>query len=326
MDRKLLTNKRGFTFVELLIVMAMLGLVIAAIYSLYRTHQKAAYTEDEVVEVQQNLRIAMDSITRDVRMAGFLIPRTGGITPIKAELTSNGTGTANDAITINAISTFGTYARIDPEPDTPFTFSPSGEVSADFPVDSADSVDMFNAGDFVRIVRPQNRTEPLGALFTVSDKHRDVVSPATRPTVTLTTDSPATTVYLRGDIITKVTATATINPPSRVTYCLGPSATCGEDVTTCPAGQLCLMRIENRAAPTDSMGTSAIPVAANMAGLQFRYLMDDNSESDLPASADFSKIRAVRVLLIGRTYTTVALSGGQPKVRQVESVIQLRNR
>ena len=324
MDRKLLTNKHGFTLIELLIVMGMLGFVMAAIYSLYRTHQKAAYTEDEVVEVQQNLRIAMDSITRDVRMAGFLIPRTGGFTPINAGLTSNATGTANDAITINAISTFGTYARIDPPPDTPFSFSPSGEVVGEFPVDSPDSVDMFNTGDTVRIVRPQNRTEPLSTLFTVTNKDPNAVP---RPTIELTAVSPANTVYLRGDIISKVSATAPnmINPPSTITYCLGPSATCGDTVTTCPAGQLCLMRIENMTI-ANSMGTSANPVAANMAGLQFRYLMDDNSESDLPASTNFSQIRAVRVSLIGRTYSTVLLSNGQPKVRQVESVIQMRNR
>lgn len=325
MDRKLLTNKRGFTLIELLIVMGMLGVVMAAIYSLYSTHQRAAYTEDEVVEVQQNLRIAMDSITRDVRMAGFLIPRTG-FTPINAGLTSNATGAAqplpapdnvnSDAITINALSTFGTYARIDPPPDSTFPYSGG---TGDFPVDSPDSIDMFNTGDTVRIVRTADRTEPLGALFTVT------VTPANRTAKTITlTGDPTATVYERGDIITKVSATApnTINPPSAITYCLGPSATCGNTVTTCPAGQLCLMRIEN----IGSANPVTNPVAANMAGLQFRYLMDDGTESDLPVPANFSQIRAVRVLLIGRTSTTVALSGNQPKVRQVESVIQLRNR
>jgi hypothetical protein len=261
-------------------------------------------------------------------MAGFLIPRTG-VTPIKAGFTNNATEAAqplpapdnvnSDVITINAISTFGTYARIDPEPDTPFLYS--GTVG--FPVDSPESVDMFNTGDSVRIVRPQDRIEPLNTLFTVTETHRNAVP----PTITLTADDSTATVYQRGDIITKVSATApnTINPPSTITYCLGPSPTCGDTVTTCLTGQLCLMRIENWTL-ANSMGTSANPVAANMAGLQFRYLMDDNSESDLPASANFNQIRAVRVLLIGRTSTTVSLSGDQPKVRQVESVIQMRNR
>lgn len=334
MDRKLLTNKRGVTLIELLIVMAMLGVVMAAIYSLYSTHQKAAYTEDEVVEVQQNLRIAVDSVTRDVRMAGFLIPRTGAFTPINSGLTSNATGTAqplpapdnvnSDAITINALSTFGTYARIDPPPDSTFLFSPSGEVSGDFPVDSPESVDMFNIGDAVRVIRPQDRIEPLGTLFTVAGTDRSAVP---RPTITLTTGSPVVTVYQRGDVISKVSATApnAINPPSRITYCLGSHAgvaTCGDAQTTCPVGQLCLMRIEN----IGSVNPVSTLVAANMAGLQFRYLMDDNSESDLPASANFSQIRAVRVLLVGQTSATVTLSSGQPKIRQVESVIQLRNR
>jgi len=327
--RLLLTNKRGFALIELLIVMGMLGVIMAAIYSLYSAHQKTAYTEDEVVEVQQNLRIAVDSITRDVRMAGFLIPRAGTVgytTPINPDTTlgstSNAGGVAqplpapdnvnSDAITVNTISPFGTYARI----DLPFTYD---DATKDFPVDSPESVDMFNTGDSVRIVRGQDRTEPLDTVFSVT------VIAANRTAKTITLTGPGTsTVYQRGDIITKVSATATINPPSTITYCLGPSAQCGQTVS-CPTGQLCLMRIENWTT-TNSMGTSANPVAANMAGLQFRYLMDDNSESDLPTSANFSKIRAVRVLLIAQTAVTTALSGGQPKVRRVEAVIQLRNR
>jgi prepilin-type N-terminal cleavage/methylation domain-containing protein len=333
MNRKLLLNNmRGFTLIELLIVMALLGLLMTAVYSLYSTHQKAAYTEDEVVEVQQNLRIAMDSITRDIRLAGFLIPRTGVYTPINAGLTSNATGTLqplpapnnvnSDSITVNTISTFGTYARIDPPPGTSFTYN---ALTADFPVDSPDSADMFNKNDTVRIVRTADRGEPLSTTFTVKVTDRNAVP----PTITLT--GPGTpTVYQRGDIITKVSATVnTINPPGTVTFCLGSQAgvaSCGGAQATCPAGQLCLIRIENIGSGNNAVSSV---VAANMAGLKFRYLMDDGSESALPTPANFAnfnQIRAVRVLLIGQTSTTVKLSGGKSKVRQVESVIELRNR
>src|SRR5574341_1873842 len=68
-------NRSGFTLIEVLIVAAMLGIVMGAIYSLYVTHQRTAYTQEEEVDVQQNLRIAMDSISRDIRMSGFLIPK-----------------------------------------------------------------------------------------------------------------------------------------------------------------------------------------------------------------------------------------------------------
>jgi hypothetical protein len=67
-------------------------------------------------------------------------------------------------------------------------------------------------------------------------------------------------------------------------------------------------------------------IAQNMAGLQFRYLLDDGTEVDAPAPADYRLIRAVRVTLTGRTFTTNALSGAQAKMLQTELVVQIRNR
>jgi prepilin-type N-terminal cleavage/methylation domain-containing protein len=66
------SNDKGVTLIELLIVAFMLGLVLMSVYSIYITSQRSSYTQDEMVEVQQNLRIAMDSITRDIRNAGFM--------------------------------------------------------------------------------------------------------------------------------------------------------------------------------------------------------------------------------------------------------------
>ncbi len=74
MRRPVFNEEHGFTLIEILIVLAMFGVVMGVLYSLYVTHQRSAYTQDEVADVQQNLRIATDSITRDIQMAGFLIP------------------------------------------------------------------------------------------------------------------------------------------------------------------------------------------------------------------------------------------------------------
>jgi len=67
------SNEKGFTLIELLMVAVMLGLVMMAVYSIFTTSKRSANTQDDVVEVQQNLRIAMDNITRDIRNAGFMI-------------------------------------------------------------------------------------------------------------------------------------------------------------------------------------------------------------------------------------------------------------
>jgi prepilin-type N-terminal cleavage/methylation domain-containing protein len=96
-------NKAGFTLIELLVVLFMIGLVMGSIYSLYRTSQRAATVETDVVEVQQNLRIAMDSIVRDIHHAGFLTAQEYNRSIAKAGLVLN--PAATNGSTLQAINT-----------------------------------------------------------------------------------------------------------------------------------------------------------------------------------------------------------------------------
>jgi len=57
--------------VELLIAMAMLGIVMGAIYSTYKSQQDSYVVQEQVVEMQQNLRASLYQLTRDMRAAGF---------------------------------------------------------------------------------------------------------------------------------------------------------------------------------------------------------------------------------------------------------------
>lgn len=63
--------KNGFTLIELLIAMAITGIVSAAIFTAFQSQQKSYLTQDNVVEMQQNLRAAMDIMVREIRMAGY---------------------------------------------------------------------------------------------------------------------------------------------------------------------------------------------------------------------------------------------------------------
>ena len=86
MDRR---NRNGFTLVELLIAMLLGGLVTAAIYASFRSQHDNYIAQTQVTEMQQNLRSAMDVMTREIRMAGYdpllsasqVIP---GVNPIPA--------------------------------------------------------------------------------------------------------------------------------------------------------------------------------------------------------------------------------------------------
>ena len=65
------SNPNGFTLIELLIAMAITGIVAGAIFTAFQSQQKSYFIQDQVAEMQQNLRASMDIIARDIRMAGF---------------------------------------------------------------------------------------------------------------------------------------------------------------------------------------------------------------------------------------------------------------
>jgi type IV pilus assembly protein PilW len=64
-------NRRGITLIELLVALVICGLVVAGIYRVFVAQSKAYTVQDQVVEVQQNIRSAMEILLRDLRMTGF---------------------------------------------------------------------------------------------------------------------------------------------------------------------------------------------------------------------------------------------------------------
>lgn len=61
----------GVTLIELLVVLVISGLLLGGIYYLFVSQTKAYTVQEQVVEVQQSLRGAMEIMLRDLRMAGF---------------------------------------------------------------------------------------------------------------------------------------------------------------------------------------------------------------------------------------------------------------
>jgi prepilin-type N-terminal cleavage/methylation domain-containing protein len=69
----------GFTLMELMIAMAIAAIVMAAIYKVYLSQQKAYLTQQMVTEMQQNARSAMTLMQREIRMAGYKPAASDGI-------------------------------------------------------------------------------------------------------------------------------------------------------------------------------------------------------------------------------------------------------
>lgn len=68
---------RGFTIVELLVAMVIAGLVLASIYAVFTSSNRSYHTQDRVVDTQQGLRVGVDFMVRDIRMAGLDPEDTG---------------------------------------------------------------------------------------------------------------------------------------------------------------------------------------------------------------------------------------------------------
>lgn len=61
----------GFTLVEVLIALLVGSIVMAAVMTSFQSQHSTYLAQDKVVEMQQNARVAMDILVRDVRSAGY---------------------------------------------------------------------------------------------------------------------------------------------------------------------------------------------------------------------------------------------------------------
>ncbi|MBW2579523.1 MAG: prepilin-type N-terminal cleavage/methylation domain-containing protein [Deltaproteobacteria bacterium] len=63
---------RGFTLVELIVVIGIFSIVMAAIYSVFVRANRVYISQEEVVAAQQEARSALDILGREIRMAGLI--------------------------------------------------------------------------------------------------------------------------------------------------------------------------------------------------------------------------------------------------------------
>jgi len=61
---------RGFSLLELMVAMAIASILMAGIYTFYQSQLKSHVTQLAMVDMQQDARVAMYMMTREIRMAG----------------------------------------------------------------------------------------------------------------------------------------------------------------------------------------------------------------------------------------------------------------
>lgn len=118
-------GKAGFTLVEMLIAVAISGILVVAIYTAYVIQQKSYVVQEQVAETQENLRAAMTRLLSEIRQAGcdpegtadarileatstrFHFTADLGGNPVNANMADGIIGAANEDIT------FGMAATVD---------------------------------------------------------------------------------------------------------------------------------------------------------------------------------------------------------------------
>jgi prepilin-type N-terminal cleavage/methylation domain-containing protein len=90
---------KGLTLIELLVAMAISAILIAGLYRTFIGQHKTYVAQEQVVDMQQNVRVAIDRMMREIRMAGFGNVRdvleSGGVNGFTDIVTPN-----NDSIII----------------------------------------------------------------------------------------------------------------------------------------------------------------------------------------------------------------------------------
>jgi prepilin-type N-terminal cleavage/methylation domain-containing protein len=66
-----LRKNKGVTLIELLVALVISGILVAAIYRAFIGQQKTYTVQEQVVDMQQNVRAGINRMMREIRMAGF---------------------------------------------------------------------------------------------------------------------------------------------------------------------------------------------------------------------------------------------------------------
>lgn len=63
--------EKGFTLIEIMVGLLIAAIVVAAGFVVLTTTEKSTRANDQTVETQQNARIAMEILSKDIKLAGF---------------------------------------------------------------------------------------------------------------------------------------------------------------------------------------------------------------------------------------------------------------
>ena len=92
-------KERGVTLIELMISLSMFAVILSAMYNMFNFQQKNYSVQDNVAVMQQNVRVGLGYMVKEIRMAGYI---PDGIPPNK--LSPSNDSLPSSPFTTNGIS------------------------------------------------------------------------------------------------------------------------------------------------------------------------------------------------------------------------------
>ena len=197
-------GNRGMSLVELLVVMAILLVVMLAVMSLYVPAHQSTVAQNQVSDVNANLRLALKVMTQDLLSAGFLVPMTPIVFPDAdpnyQDLALNDIGTVNHMDFIIRSRIVGNdFARVVGTTDL-------GAGLFELTLPDADMSSNFSVGSEVRLFEPISTNEIKSGNGTDSDRAYPItavgantitINTVAMPSLSSITDIPNETVVVR---------------------------------------------------------------------------------------------------------------------------------
>jgi prepilin-type N-terminal cleavage/methylation domain-containing protein len=133
-------ESRGVTLIELMVALVISAVLIAALYRTFIGQQKTYTVQEQVVDMQQNARVAVSRLIRNVRLAGF--GNVGSVLPSMGQ---------SNAFTMNGdnITVIGAYRQLrDAATNEPITIA---STDGDKTIYLSHPTDEFNNYDYICI-------------------------------------------------------------------------------------------------------------------------------------------------------------------------------
>jgi prepilin-type N-terminal cleavage/methylation domain-containing protein len=335
---------RGFSLVELMVGVALSGLVVAGAFEMHLSFNRQSQRQQQVAELQQTLRVAMQLIERAIRTAGQGLPSShairalvgSGCTPVAYW----GFQYSNDNTYRDPKTTFSDPAVADTDPDwfRVVAADDAGETGATYAGCNGAEVQLLSAraqrwqpGDLFLVVpdgsqppstcalacaRPYQVTGAAPGMVEIQHGERSCYDPAPGLDGCLGGNGrphgcagPGATLrhFSGGGTVYRIMTAADQGDPSGL---VSPKLT----MRTAPFGT-----------PFDDAAYQWTPLADGIEDMQLAVLLADGTVCDAvddPSACNFANAAAVRVTLVGRSSSPLQ---GDYLRRSATATVQLRN-